>query len=292
MCSVPFDDIDKIERHVRRWKNYYTSKMLFSKLDDCQKKSLERNLKFKDKYKGMRCYILGNAPSVNKIDFDRLHDEVVITVNGMVFHHDFEKLNSNFHFMADPAYFNLNKNNPGENQIIQQVKGLSKNTILFLPLYAMEVAKKYGWRRNINTSYFSNGLFFYDDYKERIDFAKSIPSFQCVIHYCIAFAVYLGCDEICLLGCDMTNLPSDFLSFIDENAGFEYGFDRSEEVENFERKLRKEAGLEYLLYGYWKIVRGFSEMYKYCVRNNVKMYNCSEESILQSIPKKRLEDIL
>lgn len=292
MYSVPFDDIDKIARQMRRWNNCCKSKVLFDKLEHRQKKLLENNKKFKDMYKGRRCFILGNAPSVNKLDFDRLHDELVITVNDMFFHNDFDKLNSNFHFFADPAYFNLSRNDQVGNQIIQQVKGISKNTNIFLPLYAMDIAKKYGWRRNINISYFLQGLFFYDDYQERIDFAKSIPSFQCVIHYCIAFAVYTGCDEICLLGCDMTNLASDFSALVNESTDQNYGYEMSEEYINYVNRLTKDIGLEYLLYGYWKIVRGFAEMYKYCIRNNVKMYNCSEESMLQSIPKKKLEDII
>lgn len=292
MYSVPFDNIDKMARQMRRWNNYYASMVSYHKLNEHQKELLKSNMKYKDKYKGERCFILGNAPSVNKINFDRLHNELVITVNDMFFHRNFEKLDSNFHFMADPAYFNLKKNEQGEAQIIQQVKSLSKSTTLFLPLYAMNAAKKYGWYRNVNISYFSNGLFFYDDYKEKIDFAKIIPSFQNVIHYCVAFAVYAGCDEICILGCDMTNLASDFAVFINEDIDLKYGFDMSEEAVNFGIKQRKNIGLEYMLYGYWRTIRGFFEVYKYCIRNNVKMYNCSEESILKSIPKKKIEDIL
>lgn len=293
MISVDHDNINKFGMQLHRWRNIYQNKILFDKLDMRKRKFLEDNVKYQDKYKGRRCFIIGNGPSINKIDFSKLSEELVITVNDMFFHKDFDRLNSNFHFMADPAYMKLNKNNVGQAQIIQQVKRLPEtDTTLLFPIQGMEAAKKYGWYKKIDISYFLSTLYFYDDYKEKIDFTKYIPGFQTVIHWGIAFAVYLGCNEIYLLGCDMTNVVSDLSLFIIKNAESNYAFDLSEECENFEKKLKISYGLEYSLYGYWKIVRGFSEIYKYCIRNNVKMYNCSEESILECIPKKKIEDIL
>lgn len=293
MHSVPFDNINKFEGQLRRYNNIYRNEVLFKRLSLREKNILAENVKYKDKYRGKRCFVLGNGPSINKVDFSKLSDEIVITVNDMVCHKEFERLKSNFHFMADPAYQKLRRNEIGEAQILEKVGGFPKsNTTLLFPLSGRTAARKYGWRGKINISYFCSNLYFYDNYQEKIDFTKFIPSFQGVILWCIAFAVYMGCGTIYLLGCDMTDVVSDLSLFINQKGDLNYGFDLSKETADFERKAKINVGLEYTLYGYWKIIQGFSEMYKYCIRNNVKMYNCSEESILESIPKKKINDIL
>lgn len=287
------DDIVKFGMQLHRWRNIYLNKILFNKMNMQKRKFLEDNIKYQGKYKGKRCFIIGNGPSVNKIDFNKLSDELVITVNNMIFHKDFDKLNSNFHFLADRAYMELNKKDNGQAQIIEQMKRLPEtNTTLLFPLQGMNAAKKYGWYKKIDISYYFSKLFFYDDYKEKIDFTKYIPGFSAVIHWCIIFAVYLGCNEIYLLGCDMTNVVSDLSLFLKKDAASNYAFDLSEECDNFEKNFKLSSGLEYMLRDYWRIVKGFSEMYKYCIRNNVKIYNCSEESILECIPKKKFDEVL
>ena len=40
-----------------------------------------KNRKFNNCHKGRKCYVLGNAPSLNKIDFEKLEKEYVFTVN-------------------------------------------------------------------------------------------------------------------------------------------------------------------------------------------------------------------
>ncbi len=293
MSLVPFDNIDKFGMQLHRCKNIYQNEILFNKMNRKEKEMLRDNIKYKDKYKGRRCFVLGNGPSVNKIDFTKLSDEIVITVNDMVCHKNFTKLRSGFHILADPAYMKLRKRNIGEAQIIEKVKCLSEcDTTLLFPVYGLAMTKKYGWYKKIDISYFCSNLYFYDDYKEKIDFTKFIPAFQGVIHWGIAFAVYMGCSTIYLLGCDMTDVVSDLSLFISKNGDLNYAFDLSKETVNYEKETKISLGLEYTLYGYWKIVRGFSEMYKYCIRNKVEMYNCSEVSILESIPKKKIDDIL
>lgn len=293
MISRQGISVEKIYIQLQRWNNYYKDKVLFSELSAEEKKLLADNRKYKDLYRGKRCFIVGNGPSMNKMNFESLEKEIVITVNEMFRHKDFSKLKSNFHFIADPAFFKLKITNMVEAEIIEKMNLLSENnTTLFMPLYGVKMAKRYGWYKKIDIHYFMSNLFFYDNYKEGIDFTKYIPSFQAVVQWGIAFAIYMGCSEICLLGCDATNIVEDLSVFLKEDRGLSYAYDLPEDAVELGKKKRKNRGLELSLYGYWRIVHLFSELFHYCHRNNIKLYNCSEESILDSIPKRKIEDIL
>lgn len=286
-------DIDRISMQLERGRNLYIDKCTFGRLSSQEKKILADNAKYKNRYKGKKCFILGNGPSVNKVNFGDLKNELVITVNDMFRHKNFPDLNSDFHFIADPFYLKLNRQNKVDAETIERMSVLSKtNTVLYMPIEALKIVKQYGWNSKINIRYFSSKLSFYDGYKEQIDFARYIPAFQAVVHWGIVFAMYLGCSEIYLLGCDATNIVVDISLFMEEATNLLYAYDLSEEDVKLTKKRHRRNGLEYLLYGYWRIVHLFSELYLYCKRNNVKLYNCSEESLLDSIPKRKLDEIL
>lgn len=288
-----FCSVDKSYMQLRRIENIYKNKVLFNKLDQRKKALLLENKKYKGLNEGKRCFVIGNGPSANKVDFSKLEKELVITVNQIFYHQDFNKLKSNFHFIADPAFLKLNRLNAVQADIINKMNRLSENhTTLFMPLDGESKARHYRWKNEININYFMSELFFYDDYKESIDFTKYIPSFQSVVQWGIAFAVYMGCKEIYLLGCDATNIVTDLSLFLNTDAPLDYAYTLSKEAENLGRKQRRERGLEYSLFGYWRIVHLFAQLYQYCEKSKVRLYNCSEESILDSIPKKKIEKVL
>lgn len=286
-------DINKIYIKLQRQNNLYIDKVLFRQIDRKEKRLLMENEKYRGLYSGKRCFIVGNGPSVNKVDFGKLKNELVITVNEMFRHEKFDSISSNFHFIADPAYLKLSRINPVDAEIIEKIRQLLCNdTILFWPIDGISAVERYKWPKEVNIHYFASKLYFYDGYKEKIDFTRYIPRFQAVVHWCIAFAVYMGCSQIYLIGCDATNIVTDVSMFVKKDTDFLYAYDLSDEtVENLREKHIK-AGLEYTLYGYWRIVHLFSELYRYCKRNQVKLYNCSEESVLPGIPKRRIGDII
>lgn len=286
-------DINKIYIKLQRQNNLYIDKILFRQIDRKEKRLLMANEEYRGLYGGKRCFIVGNGPSVNKVDFSKLKNELVITVNEMFRHEKFDSLGSKFHFIADPAYLKLSRGNRIEAEIIEKIgQLLHSNTILFWPMGGANAIERYKWPEEMNIRYFASKLYFYDNYKEEIDFTKYIPGFQAVIQWCIAFAIYMGCSEIYLLGCDATNIVTDVSMFVKKDTEFTYAYELSHETAETLREKRVKRGLEYTLYGYWRIVHLFSELYRYCRRNKVKLYNCSDESILEGIPKRRIDDIL
>ncbi len=77
---------------------------------------IQENVKLKDSCQGKRCFILGNGPSIKKEDLNLLADEIVFTVNDMYLYEQFNRLNTNYHLLFDPAYFaDISKRNPERN---------------------------------------------------------------------------------------------------------------------------------------------------------------------------------
>lgn len=293
MLSVQLDKMDIFSMKLRRIDNLYRNSIIFNNLNQGIKRILANNVKYKGKYTGKRCFILGNAPSVNKIDFKKLQSEVTFTVNDMILHKDFLNLNSSFHFIADPYYLNLKKGNSLDANIIRKMLLLAENeTVLFLPIQGENTVKKYGWHKKIDIRYFYSNLSFYDNYKEQIDFTRFIPGFYNVIHWCIIFAIYLGCNELYLLGCDFSNLAVDILLCSGKKTELQYAFDYSKGDTEYVKKIHGGYGLEYTLYGYFRMIHDFSELKRFCQRHGVNLYNCSQETILDNIPKRNIGDIL
>lgn len=283
---------EKIYNYLQKWENAYKNRVLIKGINPRDKEILSANGQYKNKYIGKKCFVVGNGPSVNKINFRELGNELVITVNEMVLHKNFRELNSDFHFIADPTYLKLNRKNSRDIQIIEKMNILSESdTTLFCPIEAMAAVKRYGWNKKINIKFFASRLHFYDNYDEKFDFVKFIPAFRGVVQWGIAFAVFMGCKEIYLLGCDATNIIVDLSLFADENVCLDYAYELSKEVEEREKWMHRKSGLEGLLFGYWKIVHIFRELYLYCKKRGIQLYNCSEESILDCIPKRKFEDI-
>ena len=97
------------------WKN--SAGWIFYKMNHPEEVSqLNRNKVFKNQFKGKRCFILGNGPSLNNVNFSDLKDEYVFCVNQINRRPDFKELHSNFHFWADPNFFDINLNKPEDRE--------------------------------------------------------------------------------------------------------------------------------------------------------------------------------
>ena len=83
---------------------------LHMKSSEAYHKTLES---LKDKYKGKRCFILGNGPSLNKCDLSFLKDEYSFAVNGIFYKTKEMGYRPNFYMVEDNhvVYDNLKKIN-------------------------------------------------------------------------------------------------------------------------------------------------------------------------------------
>ncbi len=281
----------KLKNLKARYFHFY----LYCKWFPETKELLRRNEQYKNKYKGERCFILGNGPSLKTEDLSLLRDEYVFTVNQAVRLPQFKDIKSTFHVWADGNFFKIDKNKPEDMEqlnVMLSVGDENPEVQCFFPIDQHQFIKEFDIDKKINTNYFLINQTFYDDYNNEFDLTKPIPVFHAVVLYCISMAVYMGFSEIYLLGCDNTGIIVNIKSFLHENDNDDYGYDVSENDKKRMEAMLEKAGVEAYLESHLLATKNFRRLYKYCSDRNIKLVNCSSQTVIDSIPRKRMIDVL
>ena len=256
---------------------------------------LRRNEQYKNKFKGERCFILGNGPSLKTDDLSLLKNEYVFTVNQSVRLPQFKDIKSNFHFWADENFFKIDKNKPEDMELLDTMLSVSDGNPdiqCFFPVQQMQFINHFEIDKHMNVNYFYSNQVLYDGYDKEMDFTKPIPGFGTVVHWCIAMAVYMGFSEIYLLGCDNTGIVVNIKSLLRTNDDTDYGYEVSENEKKRLEALLERNNLEAYLKTYLLTVQDYRRLYKYCSDRNIKLVNCSSQTVIDSVPRKSLTDVL
>ncbi len=212
---------------------------LFSKNVLIKNKSLQ-NIYFKK-----RCFIFGTGVSVNSVVFSLLADEYTFGGHLLNEHPDFHKLNLKFfvtllanwafkHFDSKALFINpyiyseenikpwLQNEKPilrysfQPNLFFRKADvDLNNNTVVFLNSSSKKLIEK-------NKTFSNKKVFYLKSYKpilsvsrQRIDLSKRITFMEGVIFAMMAIAMYMGFNEIYLVGNDYTFQPSLHFHFYD-----------------------------------------------------------------------------
>lgn len=161
------------------------------------KKVLKRNKELKvNGSEADICFVLGNGPSLKKIDLKILEQFPCFTVN--MFYKGVDNFQSAYHLFVDPGF--------GTDSFfayVRQVYEKNANTKIILNDNFREKVQKEGLLDErtyfINLSYVSYGS------NVRCDMQKGISGSLNVIPVAIECAVYMGYKRIYLLGCDFNS---------------------------------------------------------------------------------------
>jgi hypothetical protein len=266
------------------------------KKDKNLQEELQKNSEFKNLHKGQRCFIVGNGPSLKDEDLSTLKEEVVFTVNKIANLPQFNEMKTNYHFWADPAFFALSPDNEEDLELVKTffaIRTEANNPICFLPSFAGDFIKNFNVKEKLNIRIYSAQLPFLDGENQEIDFTKPTFGYQNVVQFAIAMAIYMGFSEIYLLGCDSTGLISTIQAYLNEEVS-EFAYNVSENEKKFLKKMaeNREHGIESDFLGWARILHLYGELYRYCSNRNVKLVNCSSKTIVDSIPRESLTDVL
>jgi hypothetical protein len=176
------------------------------------KEFISINDNLKDIHKGKRCFILGSGPSIKKENLLVLKDEIVFALNNFYVHEDFAEIMSGDlpkYYMTAPIHLPQTENEwkrwfcDMESKMPKQVNmlfGLSayKGNIKYIfDKYEIFKKQKINW-------YFAGidaNDYFAADPKD-LDISKMIWKASTCSVYAIIVAIYMGFDEIYLLGMD------------------------------------------------------------------------------------------
>lgn len=147
---------------------------------------------FASLHKGERCFIIGNGPSLNKIELNRLKDECTFGVNS-IFLKSNEVIPSyyvveDYHVAHDNSEAISNFNGP--------VKFIPRNYKHWIK------SDKNTLYYNMNTGYYQEFSPHYKIPRFSVDFSKRAYCGQSVTMICLQLAYYMGFQTVYLIGMD------------------------------------------------------------------------------------------
>ena len=215
MRSFIFNFLDQLSNV--KWDTKYYINVIFKAEF---RKALHNNKRFKNLHKEERCFIVGNGPSLNKLDLTKLKDEITFTVNNIMQDRDiYESVNPNYHVFIDPLYFNLNPDVSLDKTRIELLKSINyqnNKPVCFTSVEGYSAYQKYGLSNHLRLYYLYQHKTLTTGFSGEIELSKNIPSSQNVVQAAIFAAIYMGFKEIYLIGCDMTSI---FLTFESNTEG-------------------------------------------------------------------------
>lgn len=163
--------------------------------------AIAANAGLRGRHAGARCFILGNGPSVKKLDLSRLAGETVISVSNGYLHKDYSVFAPRYHCVPQVTYGRV-KDDDVVAWFQEMHEGLG-GAELFLSSNEFELVK----RRSLFPGRKVRYLYFRESFDELagtdvIDISRPVPGVESVPVMALMIALFMGFKEIVLLGVD------------------------------------------------------------------------------------------
>jgi SAM-dependent methyltransferase len=246
-------------------------------IDTCKnKKSFysDRLKDLKSKYEGHdRCFVIGNAPSLNKLNLNLLRDEVTFGVNGIFLKEGFK-----------PTFYVVEDHLVAEDRKVEidKLSGVTKLFPSYLR-YCFDEGKETIFYNHQPRISYPHGFDFSED-------ASDVTYTGCtVVFSCLQLAYYFGFKEIYVIGVDVDyQIPDDVKKSNDYNV----------EILDMDSDDPNHFHQDYFGKGFrWhdpqapKMVESFREAGKVCGKNGVKVFNATPGGKLEEYERVRFEDL-
>ena len=271
-----------LNKIIKGFKNKYEKYQTYYK----NKNLLDKNLALKDKFKGQRCFIIGNGPSIGRQDLRRLAGEETFVLNTFYNHPQFNEIRpKNYLAMDSGAPF-------FRDELFQKEKFLSQVNRLFFNLDFYDHFKKMGLYTDNRVHYLHIGGHFKENLNFNIEIHQTIPRIKNVVIASIMTAVYMGFEEIYLLGCEHSFLASPRQFEEEHFLGISYFVNPKDEAERkyYAMHLKSYEGAidqAKILFQNYRFLK--AKIAK--THPNVKIYNATPNSFLDVFPYVKYESI-
>jgi hypothetical protein len=231
------------------------------------KKITKSNNKFKNIHSGDRCFILGTGPSLKQLDYKYLKGEITFGVNFLYKGDIIKQIKPQYYCLYDQIFHTTH---------LKETEGLIEslpNTSFFLRTKAYEKMNATNLE-NKNVYYQHCNLFQYNDYIS-IDLEKNVTAPFNVVLGCIQTAIYMGFEEIYLLGCDFNSFASPKV---------EHFYDKGQAPS-------REMSVGFELKYYSMVSYHHYALDKFARKNNIRIYNITPNSLLDAYERRNIEDV-
>ena len=273
--------IKGVQNRLARYRTYYKYKNI-----------LGHNLELKDKFKGKRCFIIASGPSVKDQDLLRLVDEETFIVNTFWRHPLYDRLKAKNYVDLDPGPPNQ-KSFFYREELVQREKDLRlKHSRFFFHLTGFyEYFKKLNVFSADNAYYIHSDGFFKGNLAFNTDITKTVPQVKNVIIGCILIAVYMGFEEIYLLGCEHSFLA--YRQFEEAHFFKETAYTNSKDQQERMRYGMIDKSYEGVIDQAKVLFQNYRLLNAKLSKTHpqVKIYNATPNSFLDVFPFVKYEDI-
>jgi len=160
---------------------------------------LERNLAFKDKHSGQRCFILANGPSLAKQDICPLGSEITFVANNFWRHEVLEEWQPTYYVLADPL---LLAGSEQTNDLLRNIGSRVPNSTFFVRKNAVQIISEQKLLPPEQVYYLAFAGRLMDTDLTYIDLTNYLPGPRNVGILSVMLAIYMGCSPIYLMGFD------------------------------------------------------------------------------------------
>lgn len=227
----------------------------------------------KDRHTGSRCFILGAGSSVKSQDLKQLSGECVISVSNTFVHPDFAIIKPRYHVL--PPLLQSHGEIYGEEKFVTWLKEMQAETgkaEMFFHLGDKEMIERNGLFRNRTIHWVEYGDWD-GDFGRELNLA-SIPRVGSVSELAMTIALYLGFDEVYLLGIDHDWFNGLFVYFYDN---------KTQHAVKPDEKLLSHVDAEFQMRRHADIFRKYK--YLYSIKKNIYNANSDPRHYMDVFPK-------
>lgn len=274
---------------------------VFKKVIDCYryisfdqylKHSFKTNRDFYNIHTGKRCFILGCGPSINEQNLLPLKNELCISVSQFYLHKHFSEIKPAYHIHAPnhPPFDSVDM----ENIIFGQNKIFANHKPICFYGHRKYEHSLYNCFKNLNmlhdsqirfVNYWHHVIINESNYLKKDLWNISKMPFQpnTVIFCAIQLAVYMGVQNIYLLGCD-----HDYLLDLKRTTGIHF-YKEEDGVDDY--KNLKLYDTEYFFNEHYSRWKGYRLMRQYTESKNVKIFNATKGGMLDVFERVKFEKL-
>ncbi len=215
---------------------------------------------FRDQYKGKRCFLVGNGPSLSEADLEEIHRHQEISFACNIIYRLYDKVSwrPTYHFISDVIYTaGLSEDIVGGVDTTLFVNGDAYREMKHRPKNLIYVnclnQKKYKVSNNMLAYY--------------------IPAQATVMTFMLEMAMFMGFREIYLIGVDCTNsfTKGHFTENYVPTELDEYNLKRARRTMNRPHMTLEELGE----YRKERSIMAYQKIRDYALEHGVKIYNAS-----------------
>lgn len=255
---------------IRKYKEHRLTSRWVARSEDLNE-NIKKLLALKDKHKNQPCVVIGNGPSLKKMNLNDFKDMVTIACNAFYLVHD--KLD----FI--PTYYSAEDLFTAENnaEALNNLKGTTKIIPYDLKgiLKPSENTVYVNFLRTYMRSRKPDFPLFSRDFENKAYWGGS------VVYMNLQLAYFLGCNPIYLIGVDMSyNVPDK----INKTSGpIAYS---AEIASNYFTANYLATGQKWNLPEVWRLQKSFAKAYHELRKEGVELINIGIDSKLEVVPKR------